>query len=176
MYKESSKALREVGAKTILSVGAAILIWIFGQLVFLPIAEGFSEEFLGYPVHSIVSFIIIIALAFIIFSVFVYVKRLSDASAGVMAYHFGKASGEKRVDSYKNYQNAISGILYVIVVVLAYLLFANYLAEIHAALPAILLLLIVIWSIFALWKSFVAISQEIGRYTKRWADDMEKKS
>jgi len=31
MYLESAKALRQVGARVILSVGAAILIWVVGR-------------------------------------------------------------------------------------------------------------------------------------------------
>ncbi len=173
-YLESAKALRQVGARVFLSIGATILIWVFGQMLFLPIAKGMAQEFLGYPVHSIISFIIIVALALIIFTVFVDIRRLTGGMAGVLAYHLGKASGEMSVESYKNFRTALDGILYVIVVSLAYLLFASYLAEINPAIPAIVLILIVVWSIFALWRSCKAIANVIGRYTSKWADEMEK--
>ncbi len=173
-YLESAKALRQVGARVFLSIGAAILIWVFGQMLFLPIAKGMAQEFLGYPVHSIISFIIIVALALIIFTVFVDIRRLTGGMAGVLAYHLGKASGEMSVESYKNFRTALDGILYVVVVSLAYLLFASYLAEINPAIPAIVLILIVVWSIFALWRSCKAIANVIGRYTSKWADEMEK--
>jgi hypothetical protein len=176
MYLESAKALRQVGARVILSVGAAILIWIFGQMIFLPIAKEMTQQFLGYPVHSIISFIIVVALAIIIFTVFIDIRRLTGGIAGVMAYHFGKASGEISIETYNNYRTALDGILYVIVVSLAYMLFAGYLAEIHAAIPAILLVLIVIWAIFALWRSCRAFARVIGRYTSKWADELEKQS
>jgi len=174
MYLESAKALRQVGARVFLSIGAAMLIWIFGEMVFLPIAREMTEVFLGYPVHSIVSFIIVVALAIIIFTVFFDIRRLSGGIAGVLAYHFGKASGEVGIENYKNYRTAIDGILYVIMVSLAYLLFAGYLAEIHRAIPAILLILIVIWAVFALWRSCKAIATVIGRYTSKWAEELEK--
>ena len=95
MYLESARALREVGARVVLSVGAAILIWIFGHLIFLPIAKGMAQQFLGYPVHSIISFIIVIALAIIVFMVFIDIRRLTGGMAGIMAYHFGKISLSK---------------------------------------------------------------------------------
>lgn len=173
-YLESAKALRQVGARVFLSIGAAILIWVFGQMLFLPIAKGMAQEFVGYPVHSIISFVIIVALALIIFTVFVDIRRLTGGMAGVLAYHLGKASGEMSVESYKNFRTALDGILYVVVVSLAYLLFASYLAEINPAIPAIVLILIVVWSIFALWRSCKAIATVIGRYTSKWADEMEK--
>ena len=96
--------------------------------------------------------------------------------AGVLAYHFGKASGEMSIETFKNYRTALDGILYVIVVSLAYLLFANYLAEISPVIPAVLLILIVIWAVFALWRSCKAIASVIGRYTSRWAEELEKQA
>lgn len=174
MYLESAKAVREVGARVVLSIGAAILIWLFGTLVFVPIAQGMGQMFFGYPVDAIVSFIFIVALAIIIFSVFVDVRRLTSGLAGVLAYQFGKASGDADMESYNHYRTALDGILYVFIVVLAYLLFANYLAWIHAAIPAILLILIVVWSIFALWRSAKAIAAEIGKYTGKMADEIER--
>jgi hypothetical protein len=176
MYLESAKALRQVGARVVLSVGAAILIWIFGEMLFLPIAKEMIQEFMGYPVHSIISLVIVVALAIIIFTVFIDIRRLTGGAAGVIAYHFGKVSGEVSVDTYRNYRTALGGILYVIVASLAYMLFANYLAEISPAIPAIVLILIVIWAIFALWRSCRAIATVIGRYTSEWADELEKRA
>jgi hypothetical protein len=174
MYLESAKALRQVGARVVLSIGAAMLIWIFGNLIFLPIAKDMAQQFFGYPMHSIISFIIVVALAIIIFTVFIDIRRLTGGIAGVLAYHFGKAGGEASIETYKNYRTALDGVLYVIVVSLAYLLFAGYLAEIHAVIPAILLVLIVIWAIFALWRSCRAIASVIGKYTSKWAEELEK--
>lgn len=135
-----------------------------------------TQQFLGYPVHSIVSFIIVVAMAFFIFTVFFDIRRLTRGMAGLMAYHFGKASGEIDVDNFDNYRNALDGILYIFVVSLAYLLFANYLAEIHPAIPAILLILIVIWAIFALWRSVKAVAKIVGRHTDQWANELEKQA
>lgn len=174
MYVESAKALRQVGARVVLSAGAAILIWIFGQMIFLPIAKGMTQQFMDYPVHSIISFIIVVALAIIIFTVFVDVRRLTGGMAGILAYQFGKASGEVGIEAYNSYRVALDGIIYVIVVSLTYLLFAGYLAEIHPAIPAILLILIVVWAIFALWRSCRAIAKVIGKYTSKWAEELEK--
>lgn len=174
-YVESAKALREVGARVVLSIAAAILIYVVGRLIFVPIAEGLGYVFLDYPVHSIISAILVVALAVIIFMVFIDIRKLTGAIAGVLAYEFGKASGEISVESFRHYRTALDGILYVVIVSLAYLLFAEYLGKIHAAIPAIILILIVIWAVFALWRSCRAIAAEIGRYTSKWADELEKR-
>lgn len=176
MYLESAKAVREVGTRVVLSVGAAILIWLFGTLVFIPLAEGMQQIFFGYPVDAIISSIFVVALAIIIFTVFVDIRRLTGGLAGILAYQFGKVSGDVDIESFKHYRTALDGILYVVVVVLSYLLFANYLAKIHAAIPAILLIFIVLWSIFALWRSARAIAAEIGKYTGKMANEIEKLS
>lgn len=174
MYLESSRALRQVGARVFLSIAAAILIWIFGQMIFLPIADQMTAMLFGYRLYSIVSFIFVVALAIIIFTVFIDIHRLSGGIAGILAYHFGKASGEMNIETYKNYRTALDGILYVIVVSLTYLLFSGYLGKIDPIIPAVLLILIVIWAIFALWRSCRAIANVIGRYTSKWADELEK--
>ncbi len=175
MYVESARALREVGARVVLSIGAAIIIWVFGQLLFIPISEGMEQMWLGYPVKAFVSLIIVVALAIIVFTIFIDIRKLTSGIAGVVAYEFGKASGEVKIESLRHYRIALDGIIYVIIVSLAYLLFAQYLAEIDRAIPAILLVLIVIWAVFALWRSCRAIATEVGRYTAKWAEELEKR-
>lgn len=176
MYEESAKAMREVGARVVLSIGAAILIWLAGRLIFVPLAEGLTQELFGYPVDAIVAAIVAVAMAVIIFAVFLDIRKLTGGLAGVMAYHFGKASGEVSKEEFKNYQIALDGVLYVIVVALAYLLFVDFLGEIHWAIPTVLLILIVIWSIFALYRSTRALANIIGKYTSKAADELEKQA
>lgn len=176
IYAESAKAVREVGAKIIVAIIVAILVWVFARVVFTPIAEGLDEEILGWPLTEVINLIVVIALAIIIFTVFIYIRKISTAFAGILVYHFGKAGGETRAESYKNYAKAMDGMLYVIVISLVYLLFKDPLGEIHQAIPAVLLVLIVIWAIITLWISLNAIALEIGRYTSKMADELEKQS
>lgn len=173
MYIESAKALREAAPRIVLSIGAAILIWLFGTLVFIPMAEGIT--LLTYPLTEILSFIIVVALAIIIFSVFIDIRRLTGGLAGVLAYEFGKSAGEIRYDSYEHYRTALDGVIYVIIVALTFLLFSYYLALIHPAIPAVILIAIVIWSIFAIWRSAKAVAAEIKRSATKWADELEKR-
>jgi len=172
-YLESARALREAVPRIVLTVGAAILIWVFGTLVFMPIAQGIY--FMGYPVPQIISFIIVVALAILILSVFVDIRRLTKGLAGVLAFEIGKATGEQRIESYHHYRTALNGVLYVIVVTITFLLFSYYLALIHPAIPAVILIAIVIWSIFALWGSCKAIAAEIGRSAAKAAEELEKR-
>ncbi|KPV62466.1 MAG: hypothetical protein AOA65_1828 [Candidatus Bathyarchaeota archaeon BA1] len=173
MYIHSAEVLREVGPRVVLSVVAAILIWVFGMLVFIPISQGIY--FMGYPVPEVISFILVVAFAIIIFTVFVDIRRLTSGIAGVLAYELGKAREEIRYESYEHYRTALTGVLYVIVVSLAFLLFSRFLTLIHPAIPAVVLIFIVVWAVFALWRSCKAIASEISRSTAKWAKELEKR-
>ena len=171
-YKESSRQLKQNGASIAISIFIAIIIWVFGNLAFLPISEGVT--FFRWPMTEVVSFIILVALVIIILRVFLQIRGLTDGLGGVMAYELGKAAGEVRKEAYEHYRDALRGVLYVVVVILAYLLFSSYLVAIHPGLAAIVLIFIVIWSILSIWRVGKAISAEIGHATEDAAAKLKK--
>jgi hypothetical protein len=175
VYADSALLLRQVGLRMAFSVFGAVLLWLVGRLVLIPMAEEVNVFLFGYPLTTIVSVLVAVALAIITILVFVDVHRLSGGLAGITAYQFGKATGELRAEEVNNYKIALDGVLYVIVVTLTYLLFFDYLAYIHRAIPAVLLVLIVIWAIYALWQSTRAIANVIDRYTSKIADMLDEK-
>ncbi len=164
--KQSKAAL--VGAVPAITVGviAAILLWLFGNLIFMPIAEGI--HWFGYPLTQILTFIIMAGLAFFVVKILADTRRAVDALAALVACEIGAPYDvtQKEVGHYKT---ALRGILYVIIVSLAFLLFADYLTRIHPALSGVVLIAIVGWSIFQIWRTVKAISEEIRRYSAEWA-------
>ncbi|NIN52393.1 MAG: hypothetical protein GTO23_04405 [Nitrososphaeria archaeon] len=172
-YIESARKLREAGPSVFVSIGVAVLIWIIGKLVFIPISQG--VEFFGYPVIQIVDFVILVALIFLVLRVFIDIRGLAEGAAGILAFEFGKARGEVRTESFNNYKAMLSGVLYVVVVSVAYLIFADYLALLHPALAGIVLVVIVVWAVLALWRAGRGISREVKRSTDKWAEDLEKR-
>lgn len=176
VYADSALLLRQVGLRMAFSVFGAVLLWLVGRLIFIPMAEEVNVLLLGYPLTTIVSILIAVALAIITIAVFIDVHRLSGGLAGITAYQFGKATGELRAEEVNNYKIALDGVLYVIVVTLTYLLFFDYLAYIHQAIPAVLLVLIVVWAIYALWQSTRAIANVVDRYTSKIADMLDEKA
>ena len=164
--KESKANL--MGALPSITVGviAAILLWLFGNLIFLPIAEGI--EWFGYPLPQILTFVILIALAFFVLKILVDVRKAVDAFAGLVAVEIGAPTDVTRTEV-DHYTTAMRGIFYIIIVSLAFLLFADYLAMIHPALSGVVLLAIVVWAIFQIWRAVTAISSEIKRYSTEWA-------
>jgi len=164
--KESRATLVSSLPSITVGVIAAILLWLFGNLIFIPIAEGI--EWFGYPLPQILTFVILVGLAVFVLRILVDVRRAVDALAGLAACEIGAPSDvtPTEVDHYKT---AMRGILYVIIVSLAFLLFSDYLARIHPALSGVVLIAIVVWGIFEIWRAVNAVSKEIRRYSTEWA-------
>jgi len=164
--KESKAAL--MGALPSITVGviAAILLWLFGNLVFIPIAQGI--EWFGYPLPQILTFVILIALVAFVLKILVDVRKAVDALAGMAAVEIGTPTDVSQTEV-EHYTTAMRGVFYIIIISLAFLLFADYLTMIHPALSGVVLLAIVVWAIFQIWRSVKAISAEIKRYSTEWA-------
>ena len=164
--KESKATL--MGALPSITVGviAAILLWLFGNLVFIPIAQGI--EWFGYPLPQILTFVILIALVAFVLKILVDVRKAVDALAGMAAVEIGTPADVSETEV-EHYTTAMRGVFYIVIVSLAFLLFSDYLAMIHPALSGVVLLAIVVWAILQIWRSVKAISAEIKRYSTEWA-------
>ncbi|KYH41397.1 MAG: hypothetical protein AYL32_005980 [Candidatus Bathyarchaeota archaeon B26-2] len=169
-YEKTRSESREIIASALptiaLDVSAAILIWLFGKLVFVPIAEGIY--FFGYPLPQLLNFVILLALAIIVLRILVDVRRLIDGLAGYAACEIG-APYEVSPEEVEHYRTALRGIFDIIVVSLVYMLFVDFLSRIHVALSGVVLFAIVVWAIYRIWRVVQAVSEEIRRYTTMWA-------
>jgi len=164
--KESKADLMSALPSITVGVIAAILLWLFGNLVFIPIAQGI--EWFGYPLPQILTFVILIALAAFVLKILVDVRKAVDALAGMAAVEIGTPTDVSETEV-EHYTTAMRGVFYIIIVSLAFLLFSDYLAMIHPALSGVVLLAIVVWAILQIWRSVKAISAEIKRYSTEWA-------
>lgn len=164
--RESKEALVGTVPSIMVGVIAAILLWLFGQLIFIPISEGIY--WFGYPLTQILTFIILVGLAIFVVKILADVRRAVDGIAGLAACEIG-APYDVTPAEVEHYKTALRGILHVIIVSLAFLLFSDYLARIHPALSGVVLIAIVVWAIFEIWRAVKAISEEIRRYSAEWA-------
>jgi hypothetical protein len=162
---ESREALVRAAPSIVLYVVAAVLLWLFGHLVFLPIARTIEWE---WPVVEILNFIIIAVMAVLVIRVLVDIRRAVDAAAGIAACEIG-APYDVSPEEVGHYKTAFRGIVYVIVVSLAFMLFADFLTNIHQGLSAVVLIAVVVWAVYEIWSSVRAISEEIKRYSSEWA-------
>ena len=115
------------------------------------------------------NFIILVALAVILLKILVDMRRFIGGLAGYAAVEIG-AQYDVTSEEVDHYRTALGGIFYIIVVSLGYLLFVDYVSGIHPALSGVLLLFIVVWAIFQIWRVVQAVSDELRRYTGRWAE------
>ena len=167
VYVASTTLIREAAPKLVLNIGVAILIWLFGNLVFIPISEGIFIR--QYVVARIIGLITLAALVGLVLAIVYELRRMADAAAGILAYEVGRR-GEVSVDEVSHYRTAIIGILYVVLVSMVFLLFSKNLSMIHPALTGIALIAVVIWAFFTLWRVGRALSAEITRYAAEWTE------
>jgi len=164
--KESREAIGQTLPKIVLDVAAALLIWLFARLVFIPISEGIN--FLGYPLPQLLNFIVIAALIVIVLKILVDIRKLTDGVAGYAACEIG-APYDVSTEEVAHYRTALVGIFDIIVVSLVYLLFVDFLTRMHPGLAGFVLLVIVVWAIFKIWRVVQAVSAEIRRYATEWS-------
>lgn len=164
--RESKEAVVGAIPSIALWLTAAVLVWLFGRLVFIPISQGIG--WYGYPLPQILNFIILVALVAFVLKMLVDIRRAVDGIAGLAACEIG-APYDVTPAEVEHYRTALRGLFYVIVVSLAFLLFSDYLALIHPGLSGVVLIVIVIWAIYQIWRVVKAISEEIRRYSARWA-------
>jgi len=171
--RESRETIATSLPRIVLDVSAAVLVWLFARLVFIPIAEG--VYFLGYPLPQILNFIIVVALVILVLKILVDIRRLIDGVASYAACEIG-APYEVSTEEVGHYRTALIGIFDIIVVSLVYLLFVEFLTRIHPGLSGFVLLVIVVWAIFKIWRVVQAVSSEISRYTREWSQKALKES
>ncbi|MCP8304218.1 MAG: hypothetical protein H3Z50_01910 [archaeon] len=170
VYAKALKELRDSVPKIGISITVAILIWLIGNYVFIPISQGLFIQ--TFAVTQLISLIILIAIAILVIGILSELRDVADAAAGFTAYHFGKL-GQATPEELGKYRTAFRGFLYVLVVAALFLLFAQQLNIIHPSLAAIVLLIIVIWAIITLYRSGRALSKIVERYASEWAKRLE---
>ncbi len=167
-YISSVEKLRDNAPKIGINVGIAVLIWLIGNYVFIPISRGMFIE--AYAVTQLVSIIILVAMFILVISILSELRSLADAAAGFAAYQVGTTVGQVSPDEIGNYRTAFRGLLYVLVVAAAFLLFSLQLNFIHPALAAIALLGVTVWAVATLFRSGRALSALVDRYAREWTD------
>lgn len=145
------------------AIAVAILIYIFGTLVFLPLAAGIS--LLGqYPLDTIIGVIILIALLAVIFWALRSIIRLSDGLSQYFAAEIGMRRPENLDEnSVRRIGSFLRAIILVIVMVLVFLLLLPYFNLITPVLAGVVLLAIVLASVWLLWRGGTRISGEMTK-------------
>ena len=164
--------LRENGPKVVINALIAILIWVFGRYVFIPIASEFV--LFGIPLPQLISLIVLVALAIIVFSTIRGVLSIIDSVSLILAYSIGARPGATE-EEYASYRRGLRSIFYVLVAALVFLLFKDYLNMFHPLLSAVVLLGLAVWAVLTLMNAGRAFSRLAEYYAHEWATEMEKR-
>ena len=131
--------LRTYGAKTAHNLLAAFLIWLFGNLVFIPLASS-----LNWQTRVFCSLIFFIAFTLLLSRALPGLKKLIDAFSIFPARKYGLKKGL----TYENSLVLFRHVLYIIITVFLYLLYYPFLTNFHPSISGIVLILVLIWIFF----------------------------
>ena len=173
LLAESRQEIYDSIPKIAVGVVIAFLIWLFGVLIFLPLATMLGNPFLFglIGLDSLISGIILVALVIIVLGIFGEVLDVAEAVAGYAAAAYSR--GETPDEKVERYRLAFRGIAYVLLAVVAFLFFLPFIAGIFPVLAGIVLVILVLWAIFVLFRTGRLFSGEIERWAAEFARKVE---
>lgn len=138
---------REHLPDTLINLFVALLIWLFGILVFLPAAYSISPRGLTL----LCSLIILVGFSIFIFRSFDGLQPLLNSTSDFLAYvYIRRRNAKVQVERLKTASRSIS---YVITALILYLLYSPFLVAIHPALNGLVLIPIILWIFWTLFKT-----------------------
>jgi hypothetical protein len=173
LLARSKQGLAANVPKLAIHILVAALIWAFGQLTFVSLAQSFF--LFDYNLAPVVSAIGLIVLLVVLVRAAFTIRDTVDTMAGVAAVSVSTASTDE--ESLGNYQKGFGGVLYLVYAVVIFLFLYAFLANIHPALAGIVLVLLAIWSILVLFQVGGVFSRAVeewsGRTVNRVADRLQ---
>jgi len=124
------------------NLSAAFLIWLFGVLVFIPIAETINSQ-----TKLFVNLIIFIPFTILLLKTIPRVKRLLDIFAVVLARKFKFMREVKEDDQIIVFKK----FLYIVFIIFTYSFYFPFLNNFNPAINGIVLIVALLWSFFLLF-------------------------
>lgn len=146
------ECFRTYGARTAHNLLSAFFIWLFGNLVFMPLAGA-----LNWQTRVFCSLIFFVAFTLLVLRALPGLKKLIDAFSIFPARKYGLKKGL----SYENSLVLFRHVMYIISAVILYLLYLPFLASFHPAIGGIVLILLVIWGFFLILRILLILSPKI---------------
>jgi len=142
-------------SQVITNLFAALIIWLFGVLVFIPAAK----QILPQRIPLATSLIILIAFTiFIIKTINSGLEPLLNSTSNVIAFKY--KSWKKPKTPIKNLQSTIKHMLYISATLLIYLLYSPFLITINPALNGLVLIPIILWIMWTTLKIINTLTLE----------------
>ncbi len=133
--EESIKILKTNSEKVLVNILAALLIWLFGNLVFVPLAASLNLE-----TKLLTSTIFFIAFTSLIIHALPRLKKSIDAFS-ILPFKKLVRKGFTVEES----RNILRNLMYIISGVIMYFLFSSFLIIFHPSVSGIALILLILW-------------------------------
>jgi len=172
-YIDAIRKLRDSAPKILINSGIIVLIWAFTKYVFTPLSVEYV--LLGIPLPQLIGIVMLTAVSLLIIGIAREVFNLIDATSTYLAYTISARNGEISEDEISNYKRGFRGIATVLIVVIFFLLFKEFLNMLHPLLSSVVLLGIAIWSIVQLVNSGKAFSTLAEYYARQWAEQLQSR-
>jgi len=142
---------REHLPSTLINLSAAVLIWLFGALVFLPAAYMIAPR--GLPLAC--ALILLIGFSIFVFKAFGGLRLLLESTSDILAYEYIRR--RKAKIPIERLKTVVRCVIYVVAVLILYALYSPFLAAIHPSLSGLVLITIVLWIFWMLFKTVNAM-------------------
>jgi len=146
-------AVNEHLPSTFTNLSTAVLIWLFGVLVYLPAARRIEP----IEVPLICGLTVLIGFSVFVFRGFEGLRRLLDASSGVLAYEY-KRRREKVKSSIEQLKTVARCIVYVVAVLIIYGLYSPLLAAIYPSLNGLVFIPVILWIFWMIFKAVTTLT------------------
>ena len=153
-----ARCLRAYGPVTFHSLLAALIIWLFGVLVFIPIASS-----INWQTELLCSLIIFMAFTIFMCRAVPNLKKLIDAFSVFPARKYGLKRGMRYENSITLFRNS----LYIISSLVIYALYFPLLMNVHPAISGIVSILILIWILFLTLEILIILLPKILGWFQR---------
>lgn len=137
------KCLKAYGSKTLHNLLSALLIWLFGNLVFIPLASS-----LNWQTSAFCTLIFFVTFSFFIFNSLPGLKKLIDSFSIFPARKFGLEGGL----TFRNSLVLFRYVFYIVSALIVYLLYFPFLVNFHPAVSGIVLILVLIGIFFLILR------------------------
>lgn len=142
---------REQLPNSLINVSTAMLIWLFGVLVFLPAAHLITPREL--PLAC--SLILLITFSIFVFRAFGGLRLLLKATSDVLAYEYARRMKTKI--PIERLRIVVGCLMFVAAILVLFALYSPFLVAIHPSLSGLVLITIVLWIFWRLFKAINAL-------------------
>lgn len=138
---------------TFTKLSVALLVWLFGTLVFLPAAHRIDPT----RAPLICGLIVLIGFSLFLFSAVRGLMRLLDAASSFLAFEYKKRR-QKPMFSLQQSKVGISCIVYVVVTIFIYALYWPLLRALHPSLAGLVFIPVFLWILWTIFRTIIALT------------------